>query len=217
IGDEYALYCSLSAPYPAAYRMLGFSGLMVALKEAPDMVTAIAERQLTNSLAAATAAREAGLGIVFVEEWACSADLISPQDYLTFAWPFERDLCAGLERLGFSTVFYFCGPLQDRLEHLCCLAAEALAFEESKKGWTIDLQQVRSQVGEQRCLFGNLDVRKVRDLSPMALQAEVHDMIEKVGPSAFITSIGSPLTLDTPPTKVNALIQAARCYSGPMG
>ncbi|MBM3476462.1 MAG: hypothetical protein FJX75_24585 [Armatimonadetes bacterium] len=210
IGETHALHWSVSAPYPAAYNQLGFSGLMIAMREQPELVTAIAERSLANSVAHATAARNAGLDVVFIEEWACSGDLISPTDYLRFAWPFERDLCSELKRLGFRSVFYFCGPLEDRLSKLEELEADALAFEESKKGWTIDIGEVRRRIGPERCLFGNLDAVKLRDLPAQALRQEVWRLIEAGGPQAFVTSHGSPVTLDTPPAKVHIMMQAAR-------
>ena len=213
VGQSHALHWCVSAPYPAAYNQLGFSGLMVAMRERPEVVKAIAERSLANSLAHAIAARNVGLDVVFIEEWACSGDLISPEDYLTFAWPFERDLCRELRRLGFRIVFYFCGPLQDRLTKLAELEADALAFEESKKNWVIDLREVRRQVGPERCLFGNLDAVKLRDLPPARLTAEARRLIEAGGPCSYVTSNGSPITLDTPPAKVDIVTQAARSYA----
>ena len=212
VGESYALHTSLSAPYPAAYNLLGFSGLMVALREQPGLVAAIAERSLANSVAHATAARHAGLDLIFVEQWACSADLISPTDYLTLVWPFERDLCRELKRLGFRIVFYFCGSTEDRLEKLLELEADALAFEESKKGWVIDLAEIRRRAGPERCLFGNLDAVRARDLPAAPLTAGVHRLIDAIGPAAFVTSLGSPLTLDTPPAKLDIVMQAARSH-----
>lgn len=210
VGETYALHWATSAPYPAAYRHLGFHGLMLAMRERPDVVLAIAERTLANTLAWATAARNAGLKLVFVEEWACGADLISPQDYLTFAWPFERDLCRGLRKLGFKTVLYFCGSIADRLDRLAGLEADALAFEESKKGWTVEIGAVRERLGPSRCLFGNLDVVLLRDGDARALDDEVARQIESAGPRGFVVSTGSPITLDTPPRQLDALIRAAR-------
>jgi uroporphyrinogen decarboxylase len=211
-GGTHALYGSCSAPYPAVYNLLGFSGLMFAMREQPELVTVAAECSLAATVTYAEAARAAGLEVMFVEEWACSADLISPQDYAQFAWPFERDLCRELTRLGFATVFYFCGSIEDRLDKLAQLDVSALAFEESKKGFRIDLRAVRKAIGPERCLFGNLDVTLVRDLPAGPLLRVVDDLIRAAGPQAFVTSVGSPLTLDTPPAKVDLLMEAARSH-----
>jgi uroporphyrinogen-III decarboxylase len=210
MGERQALYWATGAPYPAAYRHLGFYGLMLAMRERPDIVLAIGERTLANTLAWAAAARNAGLELVFVEEWACGADLIGPADYHTFAWPFERDLCRGLRELGFRTVFYFCGSIADRLDRIAALEADALAFEESKKDWTVDIAAIRKELGPERCLFGNMDVVLLRDGSPDAVNREVQRQIESAGPGAFVVSLGSPVTLDTPPGQVDLLMRAAR-------
>ena len=212
VGEEYALYWSTGSPYTACYAYLGFEGMMLAMREQPEIMTAIAERRLQQVVAWAAAARNAGLELVFVEEWACGADLISPRDYRTFAWPFERDLCRELRRLGFRTVFYFCGSIDDRLAEIRQLEAEALAFEESKKGFKIDIGDVRREVGAERCLFGNLDVTRVRDADAETLRQEVFRQVEAAGPGAFVASTGSPLTLDTAPCRVDRLMATARSY-----
>ena len=212
VGDTYALCWLTGSPYTAGYAHLGFQGLMLAMREQPEVLVAIVERQLEAALAWARAVRNAGVQVVFVEEWACGADLISPEHYRTFAWPFERELCRGLGRLGFKTVLYFCGAIEDRLAELGGLGADALAFEESKKGWRVDIGQVRTMVGPGRCLFGNLDVVRVRDGGRETLQGDVRRQIDAAGPEAFVTSIGSPLTLNTPPQKVDWLMAAAREY-----
>ena len=208
--EEYALHAHISAPYPAAYAQLGFQGLMLAIRERPELVTAIAERRLAGCIAHGAAARRAGLEVMFIEEWACGADLVSPDDYLNFAWPFERDLCRALKQMGFRVVLYFCGSIQDRLQHLARLEADALALEESKKGWTVDIGDVRRQVGEGRCLLGNIDVVLLRDGGRDDIAAEVERQVRAAGPAAFVTSVGSPVTLDTPPGKVDLLMEAAR-------
>jgi len=212
VGETYALCWLTGSPYTAGYAHLGFQGLMLAMREQPEVLLAIAEAQLEVLLAWATAVRNAGVQVVFVEEWACGADLISPEHYRTFAWPFERELCRELRRLGFRTVFYFCGAIDDRLAELSGLEADALAFEESKKGWRVDIGEVRGTAGPERCLFGNLDVVRVRDGDREALRRDVRRQIDAAGSKAFVTSIGSPLTLDTPPHKVDWLIEAAREY-----
>ena len=44
------------------------------------------------------------------------------------------------------------------------------------------------------------------------LAAEVRRQIERAGPRSFVTSIGSPLTLDTAPEQLDALVHATHAY-----
>ncbi len=111
-------------------------------------------------------------------------------------------------QIGLQTVFYHCGAVEGRLDLLAGSAADALAFEESKKGFVVDLARIRREIGPDKVLFGNTDVVLVRDGSPERIAADVQRQYAEAGPR-FVASIGSPLTLDTDEEKIAALAEAA--------
>ncbi len=207
-GDRSVLAGSMGTPYWACYARLGFSGMMRALRERPARIDEITAAQLAPALAVARALWEAGIRCMFVEECLSSADLISEADYLRFVYPSTHELVAALSEIGFAVVFYFCGAVEARLPHLAGLPADALAFEESKKGFTIDLARVRAEVGADRLLFGNTDAVLLRDGTAEQLAADVARQYAAAGPR-FVVSTGSPPTLDTAPGQLDALTQAA--------
>ena len=92
-------------------------------------------------------------------------------------------------------------------------AADALAFEESKKGFVIDLREVRRVVGPARPLLGNLDVTLLRDGDAGTVRAAVTEQYRRAGP-LLAMSCGSPVTLDTPPAKLDLLVEATETCSG---
>ena len=108
------------------------------------------------------------------------------------------------DHMGFRVVYYYCGSVEGRLEYLAHLPADALAFEESKKGFTIDLGRIREALGSDRLLFGNTDAVLLRDGSAAQIAAEVARQYAAAGPR-FVVSQGSPATLDTPPEKLDVL------------
>ncbi len=203
-ADRFLLYGSTGAPFWHCYSRLGFVGLMAGLRERPDLVDAWAQADLQRLLAGAAALRHAGVSCMFVEECLSGADLISVADYRRHAWPATRDLLAGLRDMGFRVVYYYCGSVEGRLEYLAHLPADALAFEESKKGFTIDLGRIREALGPDRLLFGNTDAVLLRDGSAAQIAAEVARQYAAAGPR-FVVSQGSPATLDTPPEKLDVL------------
>lgn len=212
-GDRCLLYSSVGTPYWAGYSALGFAGLMETMRHDPALLLAIIERTLHNLLQRVKAVAASGLRCLFVEECLSSSDLISEADYLEFCYPSTRELLQAARDAGLRTVYYFCGGIEDRLEHLAALPADALAFEESKKGFVIDLGEVRRAIGPERPLLGNLDVTLLRDGDADAIRRAVAEQYRRAGP-LLAMSCGSPVTLDTAPEKVDLLV-AATADAGP--
>ena len=208
LGDSRLGMLGLSAPYCAAYNMLGFAGAMTALTEDVEVLRAIWDRRLQNALATAAAAGSIGVECIFVEEWMCSSDLISPAQYEELAWPYERRLLEGIRERGLKSIFYFCGGVEDRLALIRELPADAFGFEEPKKNYDLRLERLRGEMGPAAVLVGNLDVTVLRDAPRGDIEKAVREQYDTAGPR-FIAGIGSPVTLDTPPERVDWLTAAA--------
>jgi hypothetical protein len=209
LGERVLPIGSVGTPFWHCYSRLGFMGMMTALRQAPEVMLAACEVGLRESVAVAGVFWEAGLRAIFVEECFSSADLISEEDYLRFAYPSTRELLAALREMGFRTVYYFCGAVESRLQHLAGLPASALAFEESKKGFTVDIGRIRQEIGPQMPLLGNVSAVMLRDGSERQIAADLARQYEAAGPR-YIPSIGSPATPDTPPAKIDLFVRAAR-------
>ena len=201
------LHGSAGSPYWAGYSALGFAGLMETMRQDPALLLAIIEHTLHNLLARVKVVAASGIRCLFVEECLSSSDLISEADYLKFCHPSTSELLQAARDAGLRTVYYFCGAIEDRLEHLAALPSDALAFEESKKGFAIDLGEVRRVIGPERPLLGNLDATLLRDGDADAVRRGVAEQYRQAGP-LLAMSCGSPVTLDTPPTKVDMLVEA---------
>ena len=156
----------------------------------------------------------AGVQYVWMEECLSSADLISPRDYERFAFATAGPHIAEAKRLGLTVIFYYCGDVITRLPWLRRLGMDALAVEESKKGFSVDIADVIAGVDGACCVFGNVDaVQVMLDGTKEAIQAEVHRQL-RLGQRArgFVLCQGSPFTLDTPPGKVTWFMQCARHF-----
>lgn len=210
-GGEFLAHAAINAPFCAVYAHLGFAGMMEAMRNEPELLDAITANRLAHARVTLEVCAEAGIECVFVEETLSSSDLISEADYLRFSYPSARDLFGHARDLGLRTVYYYCGAIEDRLEHLAALPADALAFEESKKDFTIDLGAIRNVLGPGRPLLGNIDATFVRDAGDDALRRGVEAQFEAAGP-LLATSAGSPLTLDTDVRKLDLMVElSAQC------
>ena len=88
------------------------------------------------------------------------------------------------------------------MPYLAQSAANALAFEEEKKNIKIDLAEIRSVVGPEKTIFGNLDVTSLRDASREKVHALIAEQARAAG-APFVASVGSPVIVDTPPERVS--------------
>lgn len=208
-GDRHLLCGAMGSPFWLAYSALGFAGLMESLRTEPELLGQIIGRRTEALCATAEVWAAAGLSCVFLEETLSSSDLISVADYLRFSWPTVRAVLQHARDLGLRTVYYYCGGIEGRVEHLARLPADALAFEESKKSFVIDLAEIRQVVGPERPLLGNIDAVLLRGAEPATIERAVREQWEAAGP-LLATSCGSPLTLDTPAWKLDALVESTQ-------
>jgi len=199
-----------SSPYNSLLGLLGFQGMMAALIEEPERAHRILAAKLPQPSAHLAAARALGVRIVFVEECLASADLISPAMYREFVSPYTKQALAFYEERGFRTVLYFSGNLMPLLDDLEQLPFTALAFEEDRKNYGIDLARVRLAIGPDRVLFGNVDAPFIEHASDEDLLAEVRRQMDTAGPDRFVLSAGSPLTPNTPLERVRLFCQSTR-------
>jgi len=214
VGDRLPISCIAPTPFWSTYGLLGFQGMMVMMREKPELFAYLMERRGRQRMEMLKGLARAGVEYVWLEECLSSADLISPRDYERFAFATTGPTIAEAKRLGLTVILYYCGDVIARLPWLVRLGMDALAVEESKKGFSVDIADVIAAVGDTCCVFGNVDAVQVMcEGSKEAIRAEVDRQI-RLGQRArgFVLCQGSPFTLDTPPAKVGWFVQCARRY-----
>lgn len=215
LGAQVFVCGTMGSPFWNCYSLLGFHGLMTMPYEAPDLFHYLLQRQTSASISLAQAYAEIGVHGVFIEECLTSADMVSPKFYDQFVFPYDRELLETLRTTGLPAILYVCGDVLPRLPRLVELAPTALAVEESKKGFRIDLAEVAAAVGDRMALLGNLDATRIKDWDDAELARQIEEQMRAVQPArGFIVSIGSPFPLDTPRERVAAFIATARKIRG---
>jgi uroporphyrinogen-III decarboxylase len=202
------------SPFWSTYGLLGFQGMMVMMREKPELFSYLMERRGRQRMALLAGHAAAGVRYLWLEECLSSADLISPRDYERFAFATAGPYIAEARRLGLTVILYYCGDVIPRLPWLRRLGMDALAVEESKKGFSVDIADVIAGMDGTCCVFGNVDaVQVVSEGTAEAIQAEVHRQLRLGGHAkGFVLCQGSPFTLDTPPDKVSWFIRCARRF-----
>jgi uroporphyrinogen-III decarboxylase len=211
-GQTTYLRCECGTPYWHTFNVLGFMRMMTAMRKEPALFLEITARKHAQRIEILKGFQRAGVHGVWVEESLSSADLVSERDYLAFAYPTTLAFLEEIRRLGLDRIFYYTGDSMPRLKYLRTLPISALALEESKKGFTVELEKVISHVDGTCAVFGNVDaVGVVAEGSRADIYKEARRQV-KLGRLArgFALSQGSPFPLDTPPENIDWLFEARR-------
>jgi len=191
------------APLWYFYDLWGFEGMMMMIGGQPEL----AKRALPHFTARTIeAVREAALlGAAGILIWECFTDQISPMAYETFSVPYMRQAVAECRSLGIKSIYSFSGNPAGKLDAILSIGADALAFEESKKDFVVDIDELAEYIDGRCTLFGNLDaIGVLQDGSETQLRNAIAEQIDagRRNRNRFVVSLGSPVTPATPVERV---------------
>ena len=214
-GDQYFISTILDTPFSDAYDLLGFQGLMLIQHDNPDLFHHLLQRKLAQTQEIMGAWAAAGVHGVYVEEVFTGADMISPRSYDKFVFAYNQRYFKHMRALGLLPIHYVCGDVIPRLERMVEYDIAAVAVEESKKNFHIDIAEVIERVAGRAAVFGNIDaVRFGIHATPEEMSAEVERQAGiGVLAQGFIVSTGSPFPLDTNPRLIDMLVVAAHSFT----
>jgi len=160
-----------------------------------------------------TIRRAAALGAeaLWIEE--CMTDMLSPRLFADLSLPWLREIVRQIHKAGMKSILYYCGNPMDRLDLLLQTGADALALEESKKGFHIDIAELAARVNGRCTLFGNLDsIGVLQDGSDQAVRREVARQLRagEANQGRFVMSLGSPVTPGTSVKRVRQYCKLVR-------
>ena len=201
-GEQYPIG-HVPSPLWRCYQLWGFEGMMTRVATRPDLVKYACERYLALSVYAARQAAALGTAGIWIEE--CMTDMVSPRDFETLNIAFLIPLVAEIRALGMKSIYYFCGNPLGKWDLLLSAGADALALEESKKGFEIDIEDAVARVQGRCALLGNLDaIGVLQNGTEAQLRDEIARQMDagRRNGGRFVMSTGSPVTPETPVERV---------------
>jgi len=202
-GQEKLPFMDAATPFWRCHGLWGFEELMRGLVEFPALIEHACSRLLDDGLRHVQEAAAAGAAAIWIEE--CMTDMVSPEQYRRFVLPGVRALTEAVRAAGMWSIHYYCGDPGSRWDLLLDTGADALALEEGKKGFEIDIRDVVERTRGGMTVFGNLDAVAVLERgSEEELRREIARQCRagRKNRSRFVMSIGSPVTPATPPSRV---------------
>jgi len=206
----------LDTPFSYVSNHLGFYGLMTIQHDRPRLLQTMLQRQLAQTQEVMAALAAVGVHGIYVQEVFTGADMISPRAYDEFVFEYNRPYFRHMRNLGLLPIHYVCGDSVPRLERMVECDVAAVAVEESKKNFQIEIEDVVERVAGRAVVFGNIDAVK------FGLHATMDEMAAEVRRQAhigarakgFVVSTGSPFPLDTNPRLVDTLVTTAHSLRG---
>lgn len=212
--DRYGIR-HVGSPLWVCYYLWGFEGLMLMLAERPALVKHACRLYLDRAVIEARESAALGADAVWIEE--CFTDMISPGDYKELCLPFLRELAGEVGLLGMKSIHYFCGNPEGKLPMILSSGADAVAFEEGKKGFVNDIDELAGAVNGRCTLLGNLDsIGVLQNGTDEDLRNEISGQLSagRRNKSRFVMSIGSPVTPATTPDRVRLYCDMAHEMGG---
>jgi len=212
VGDEVLVANNIGAPFGDAAFYVGLQEWILALYRKPRLAEKAMEWCLSSELEWAKALVEAGAEALYMEEIWASTDIISPSLYEKFAFPYERLQIEKLRKLGVPLILSFCGNPMPIIDKIIETKPDAHHFEESKKGFIIDIFKIREKLRGKTCFFEPFDA--INLLPSGDLEAIRKSVIEIVtgtaGGGGVVLGTGCPLMKDTSPESLDMMIRTAR-------
>jgi hypothetical protein len=139
-----------------------------------------------------------GVDGIFIE--ACLFDAISPLHYQELVMPSVKELVTTIHEQKRLAIYYFTGDPLPKIDMLKDSGVDALWFEESKKGFTIQLDEVVHQIEGTCSLIGNVDSYGVLECGSDEVVRDAiykQSQVAKSNGGRFVFSLGSPVTPGT--------------------
>ena len=208
-------HAHVSSPLSSLYGYWGYEGLMLMIADHPDVVCYAGARLLDHTRRRIREYAACGVDAVWIEE--LFTDQIRPAVFEELNLPLVRGVVDAIRLAGLKSVYYYCGDPLDRFGLILAAGADAVHFEESKKGFMIEIEEVVSRVAGRCVVFGNLDsIGVLQRGSDAALAAEVRRQLAagRRNGGRFVMSTGSPITPETPVARVKRYTDLVRAEAG---
>lgn len=196
-SNLYPIY-RVSSPLWECAQLWGYEEFMVATITNPELVKYACKRYLDLAVSSVHKAAAMGASAIWIEE--CFTDIISPEAFRIMNIPYVGQLIEAIRATGLKSIYYFTGNPAGKMDMILSTNPDAVSFEESKKNFITDIEDIVDAVKGRCTVLGNLDaIGILQDGSDGSLRAEIVRQLNsgRKNKSRFIMSLGSPVTPST--------------------
>lgn len=219
VGVKYAVRGTGTGPFSLASHLMGTEHFLMELvmaEQDPEGDGAKALRhllELTSDalIAFGKAMLTAGADIIQAGDSLSSIDVISPNMYKSWAFPYEKKFFDAMNIVEcdkkFATLLHICGNMTPVLSEMADTGAKILELD-----YKVSLAVAKNIVGSRVCLMGNLNPSEtLLRGTPEKVREESQNCIDSCAKAGgYILGSGCELAYFTPQENVKAMIETAR-------
>jgi uroporphyrinogen decarboxylase len=200
---EKPLIVGVTGPYTLCSVLNGSENFMMNCMLDPDAVHSALGRVTDYLIAYILAYKSVGAsGVILAEP---SASMVSPAMMDQFSNSYVQRVIESVQDEAFSLIYHNCGPVNNRLDVISRLNADAFHF-----GSQVDLGSALNRISKEKYVMGNLDPRLFITATP----SDVENRTEKLrndysGCSNWIPSTGCDLSPNAKMINVEAFLKAS--------
>lgn len=154
-GEERFLAFTLNNIFAQAVDLFGgYEEGLVAMASNPRLFHRALEAITAQKLSRLRAGASLGAPGVWLISYYAGADTISPRSFEEFVLPYKREVVREAQRLGLKVWIWFLGDVMPMLPHVVAIGPDGLFPEQGRKGYEVDMAEVRRRVGDRMCLIG---------------------------------------------------------------
>lgn len=210
--NRYPIYY-ISSPLWCCHYLWNFEELMIKIHTCPELVRYACKIYLEKAIKKVHEAVLSGAKAIWIQE--CYTDMIHPETFKSINIPYVSQLIEEIRCAGLKSIYYFTGNPHNKLDMIISSNPDAIALEEGKKNFTIDIEDIVDTVKGRCTILGNLNaINILQNASEEELKTEVLRQLSagRKNKNRFIMSLGSPVTPYTSPGRVRLYCEMVHKY-----
>jgi len=147
-----------------------------------------------------------GCIVTSIGEPIAGPDVISPQMYRTYAFPYEKMVADEIHAAGGLLALHICGNATVIIPDMIKTGADILEIDQKT-----DLRKASADAKGKACILGVVSPELLRDGTPEEVERATEEVLEIMSDnSRFILGPGCALAGDTPYENIDALVKTGR-------
>jgi uroporphyrinogen decarboxylase len=197
------------APFSLASMVRGSQELMTDLLMEADKVHQLLEYTTEAGVQFIRLMADTGAHMVSNGDSVAGPEMIPPEFYREFAFPYDKKLVDEAHRLGLAYTLHICGDAEVILGDMVQTGADALELD-----YLTDIQKIYDHCHNSTLMIGNLDPSGVIKYgTPELVKQKTLELLEIYRSSPrLMLNAGCAIPPDTPPENIRALIETTHQF-----
>jgi uroporphyrinogen decarboxylase-like protein len=156
-GHKFSIHGEITSPFDYYLDYLGHEDALIGLLDYPEKAKLVLAHftKLLKELAAKMC--DTGVDAIKISSPFAGAGFISPDDYMKFIFPFEKEIVQTIRKKNVHVYIHTCGAINDRLELIFESGATGIECLDPEPLGNVELSDAKRRIGSTGFIKGNID------------------------------------------------------------